>query len=392
MDLISNIARWLGLTVGKTEMTSAQEAVASSIAAKRMALYIAVSYVSNALSQCEIKVYRDGEPVKDELYYALNISPNPNQNGSAFMNDLVESYFYEGHALMVQPIPSRNHFYIATSFGVDPRPLGSNVFSGVSVENQGISRKFTSGDACYFKLENTEVRRIVNGMYRELGELLGMAMASYKNANGEKFTILKNQSPGGSRKDEQDSAAETNARLKDFLRSPNGVLPLYTGQSLDRVPSNGNGSSSDVIALRKDIFETTASALKIPQSMMYGNMTNIEQVTKQFITFGVDPIADMISKELTRGFYDFRSWKGGRNRIQIDTTKIEHVNLFDVADKAEKLVSSGLLSIDGTLEAMGLDPLRTDFSQAHWITKNYSLIQDALDQLIHDTGGGGEQL
>lgn len=390
MDLISNIARWFGLKVGESEITSAHEAVASSLAAKRMALYIAVSYVSNALSQCEIKTYRDGKPVKDELYYALNISPNPNQNGSAFMNDLVESYFYEGHALMVQPVPSRNHFYIATSFGVDPRPLSENVFNGVSVENQSISKTFKAGEACYFKLENTEVRRIVNGMYRELGELLGIAMASYKNANGEKFTFTRNQNPGGSRSDEKTSVAETNARLKDFLRNPNGVMPLYVGQSLDRVPSNGGGSSADVISLRKDIFETTASALKIPQSMMYGNMTNIEQVTKQFITFGVDPIADMISKEMTRCFYGFHSWDGGNNHIHIDTTKIEHVNLFDVADKAEKLVSSGLMSIDATLDAMGLDPINTDFSQAHWITKNYSLIQDALNQLIRDTDGGGE--
>lgn len=391
MDLINNIARWFGITIGESEIASTQEAIASSVAAKRMALYIAVSYVSNALSQCEIKTYRDGKPVKDALYYALNISPNPNQNGSAFMNDLIESYFYDGHALMVQPVSSRNHFYIATSFGIDRRPLGENVFDGISIENQGISKTFTSSSACYFKLENTEVRRIVNGMYREMGELLGMAMASYKNANGEKFTFTRNQSQGGTRGDAKASKDEVNASLKDFLRNPNGVLPVYNGQSLDRVPSNGHGSSADVIALRKDIFESTASALKIPQSMMYGNMTNIEQVTKQFITFGVDPIADMISKEMTRGFYDYHSWKGGANRIQIDTTKIEHVNLFDVADKAEKLVSSGLMSIDQTLDAMGLDPINTDFSQAHWITKNYSLIQDALNQLINDTDGGGEQ-
>lgn len=391
MDLISNIARWFGLKVGDAEMREISDSVAVSFAAKRMALYIAVSYVSNALSQCEIKVYRDGRPVKDELYWALNISPNPNQNGSAFVNDLLESYFYDGHALMVQPVPSRNHFYIATSFGIDPKPLGRNVFSGVSVENQSIGRTFESGEACYFKLESTEVRSIVNGMYRDLGSLLDMAMTSYRNANGEKFTFSRNQSQGGTRADGKADHAEVNASLKNFLRNPNGVLPLYPGQSLDRVSPNGGGSSADVIAFRKDVFETTASALKIPQSMMYGNMTNIEQVTKQFITFGVDPIADMIGKEMTRGFFDFHSWKGGENRIQIDTTKIEHVNLFDVADKAEKLVSSGLMSIDQTLGAMGLDPLGTDFSQAHWITKNYSLIQDALNQMILDTDGGGDK-
>lgn len=386
MDLRERIARWLGMEPEPSPPGGdGLAASASSLAAKRMALYIAVSYVSNALSQCEVRVYRDGEPVRDSLYYALNVSPNPNQNGSAFMNDLVESYFYDGHALMVQPVRSRNSFYIATGFGIEPRPLGRNAFTGVTVENQPVGRDFLAGDVCYFRLESTEARRVVNGMYRELGELLAAAMDSYKRANGEKFTLTKPGSPGGARAEQAAARAEANDSLRDFLRGANGVLPLYPGQELSRVAPNGGGSSADVIALRKDVFETVAAALKIPPSMMYGNMTNIEQVVKQFITFGVDPLADMISKEMTRGFFGEAGWDGGRNRIQVDTTKIEHVNLFDVADRAEKLVSSGLMSIDEARGAMALDPLDDDFSRAHWITKNYSLVQDALEQLERDT-------
>lgn len=360
-------------------------APASSLAAKRMALYIAVSYVSNALSQCELKVYRGGEPVRDSLYWALNVSPNPNQNGSSFMNDLVESYFYDGHALMVQPVPSLNRFYIADSFGVDVRPLGRNVFTGVTVEGRALGRDLLAGDACYFRLESTEARRVVGGMYRELGELLSAAMDSYKRANGERFTVTNPGSQGGTRGEAAAARREANDSLREFLRSANGVLPLYQGQALERVAPNGGGSSADVIALRKDVFETVAAALKIPPSMMYGNMTNIEQVTKQFITFGVDPIADMIGKEMTRGLFGEAGWDGGRNRVQVDTTKIEHVNLFDVADRAEKLVSSGLMSIDEARGAMALDPVNEDFSQAHWMTKNYSLVQEALEQLAKST-------
>lgn len=397
VSFIDDIASFFGCIVRDSEIVPASGAsdpslTAKSFAARRMAMYIAVSYVSNALSMCEIKTYEGGRAVKGDLYYALNIDPNPNQCGSAFINSLVEHYFYDGHALMVQPSRFRNDFYIADSFGIDEVPLGENVFSGISVEGQGIAAKFKATDCCYFRLESHEVKAIVHDMYGELGELLAYAMASYKNANGEKFTLTRGHPPGGKRSDEKESAAEVNERLHSFLTNPNGVLPLYTGQELERVKPVSTGSSNDVIALRKDIFETTASAFKIPQSMMYGNMTNTNDVVNQFITFGVDPHAVMISKELTRRFYGGDAWQGGSNRVEVDTSKLVHTDMFQVADKADKLLASGLFSIDEIRQPLGADPLGTDFSSAHWVTKNYTLIQDALAQLMAGNANeGGEQ-
>ena len=126
--------------------------------------------------------------------------------------------------------------------------------------------------------------------------------------------------------------------------------------------------------------------------MMYGNMTNTNDVVNQFITFGVDPHAVMISKELTRRFYGGDAWQGGSNRVEVDTSKLVHTDMFQVADKADKLLASGLFSIDEIRQPLGADPLGTDFSSAHWVTKNYTLIQDALAQLMAGTANeGGEQ-
>ena len=43
-----------------------------------LAFHIATSYIANTIGKCEFKVYRNGEEVKDELYYLLNVSPNDN--------------------------------------------------------------------------------------------------------------------------------------------------------------------------------------------------------------------------------------------------------------------------------------------------------------------------
>lgn len=390
MQIIDSIQTFFGRRTRDATVMASEEAIAASFAARKMALYIASSYITNALSKCEFKTYEGGVSVKNELYYALNISPNPNQSGSHFVNTLVDKIIYEGHSLMVQPSKARNNYYIADTFSPDPHPLGENLFSGVTVEKEQLPGKFKASDVCYFRLEDREPRAIVNDMYAEMGQLLGMAMSAYKNSNGERFTFERETLQQGVREDVKKSAEELNDLLRDFIRHPHGIMPLYKGQSLKRLENNGVATSKDVIDLRRDIFEMTANAFKIPQSMMYGNMTNVDEIMNQFITFSIDPIADMIGKEMTRKFYPFLVWDGGRNRITVDTTKINHVDIFNVAEKAEKLVSSGLFSIDNTLDAMGADMLNTEFSQAHWITKNYSLVQDALDQLVTGNLEGGE--
>ena len=139
--------------------------------------------------------------------------------------------------------------------------------------------------------------------------------------------------------------------------------------------------------MRKEIFDTTAQAFKIPLTMMYGNITNIQEVVKVYLTFCIDPIADMLSEELTRKRYDFAEWKKG-NFIKVDTSSINHIDIIDVADKVEKLLGCGVFNIDSILKRLGEQPLNTEFSQSHFITKNFELAENALKNL--EKGGESE--
>lgn len=386
MNIIGSLKDFFGSRIDRTVITD--DSLYASFASRRMALYIAKSYLASALSMCEFKTYEGDRSVKGELYYALNISPNPNQNGSQFVYDIVDRYIYDGGALMVQPSKNKNHFYIADSFSPERHPLLENEFASVVVEQESLNQTFMASDCCYFRMENDQLSSIINSMYKDLGTLLASAMQSYKNGNGERFVFTSKSRDSGVREEGIKKQEEINDRLKTFIRNPNGVLPIYEGQHFERLAPNGNASSADVIALKKEIFETTAMALKIPKSMMYGDMTNIDQIMTQFLTFGVDNFANMISKELTRKFYGFNSWDGGKRRVMCDTSRIVHVDMFQVADKLDKLIASGVTSIDEVRNPIGLDALNTDFSNAHWVTKNYSLIQDALAELTSNLKGG----
>ena len=133
-------------------------------------------------------------------------------------------------------------------------------------------------------------------------------------------------------------------------------------------------SSDDTISLIEEMFKIVGKAFKIPESLMLGNITNMNDVVKSFLTFSVDPWADMIGQVLT-GQYGYANWKNG-NYFRVDTSTVNHVDIFDMADKIDKLISSAFASIDEVREKAGLDILNEDWSKNHLLTKNYEFINE----------------
>ena len=111
--------------------------------------------------------------------------------------------------------------------------------------------------------------------------------------------------------------------------------------------------------------------------MMLGNITNMQEIVKVFLTFCIDPIADMISEELTRKMYRYEGWLKGCY-IKVDTSKINHVDILDIAEKVDKLISSGTCCIDEVRDIIDLEALNTEFSKTHFITKNYDTVENRL--------------
>lgn len=346
----------------------------------QLALHIAISYIANTISKCEIKTYVKGEEVRDELYYLLNVNPNPNQNSSQMMNYLIERLFYDGEALMVKYGPS---LYVADSFGVTENPTQANVFESVSIEGMSVARRFQAGDAFYFRLDNQNVTTLVQMMYGEYGKVMGAAIDKFVSSNSEKYKLELSNIAAGDKEFQKTFSDTIAAQLREFIESNKAVYPQFQGTNLELMNAGGAASSSDVIAMRKEIFETVAQAFKIPMSMMYGNITNMGEIVKVYLSICIDPLAQMLSEEMTRKTTDYESWRGG-DRVVVDTSKILHVDILDIADDVEKLVGSGAFSINQVLDRCGYDRIDAEFADAHYLTKNIA----SMDQLADPLEGG----
>ena len=159
--------------------------------------------------------------------------------------------------------------------------------------------------------------------------------------------------------------------MTPFIQSTNGAYPELKGSELVEFDkSTVRGNATDIINLRKEAFDVVAQAFKIPLPLMYGNMTYMDEIANVFLTFCIDPHADMISEEITRKTTTYEDWKRG-SCVRVDTRHIRHADLFELAPNIDKLISSGTYSINEIRRELDMDKLADAFADEHFVTKNY---------------------
>lgn len=355
---------------------------------KELAIQTAISLIANAIAKCEIKVYENNKEVKNEDYYLLNVSPNANENSSQLWHKAIEKMVYEKESILID---LSNSLHCADSYSVEEYPVLGNLYKGVVVGNLQLNKTFKSSEILRLQLNNTHIKRLIDGLYEQYGELLAYAAKSYKKSNGTKYKLSLDQTKANDENFQKTYRDVVQKQLKDFMENDNAVYPQYKGYDLEYLDTKtSTKDSSDFRNLRKEMFEIVAQAFQIPVSLMLGNITNMNEIVKVFLTFCIDPIADMLSEEISRKwYYGYREWSKG-NYVKVDTSTINHIDILDVAEKADKLIASGTCCIDEVREIIGFDKLNTEFSKQHFVTKNYDTVENRLIGDIKNNNGGGD--
>lgn len=374
-----NLFNFMEKKIEVADISPVTQQLLEQVAIKELALHIGISYIANTLSKCEFVTYEKNVAVRDSrLYYMLNISPNPNQSSSQFINDFVTKYYRDprGGALIV---PHGQYIYCADNYDIDDtNPLKENIFSNVTFNMHQVKKKYKASDVFYFKLDNQNVKALVDSLYMQYGEVIAQALATYKRSNGTKYKMALERYQAGDPQFQKLYDEVLQKQLKTFLNNDNVVYPQYKGIDLQPFSSGNPKDSSDIIAMRKEVFDIVAQAFKIPLTMMYGNITNMKEIVKVYLSLCIDPIADMIGEELTRKYYSYEEWKNGY-RVEVDTSCVSHVDILEASSDIYNAIASGAFNIDDIRRRVNQPVLDTDFSKAYWVTKNYTLAENMMN-------------
>lgn len=352
------------------------------------AIQMAINMLAGLVAKCEFKTYIKGKETKAEEYYVWNIEPNANQNSSQFLQQLVSKLLYNNEALVVEV---NDQLLIADSFTATGLALFPATFSGVTVTTFGNSftfdKTFSMADVLYFRLNNHNIRALLSQVMGGYSQLMSMAMGKYKRAGGRKGIAHVDKTLAGDKKFQEQINDLFSKQFKSYFNNENAVVHMPNGITYDEVTGEGSKKSTsevnDIANITKEAFSRVAQAFRIPPALLQGDIADISKLMDELLTVCIDPLVDLIQTEIIRKRYGKAAYLAG-TYLKIDTTCIKHIDIFDVAMAADKLISDSLYNVDELRAKLGDTPLNTWWSKRYVLTKNYEPVDAPADPT---TGG-----
>lgn len=376
------------------------------LAIYEFALHSGINIIANALSACEVRTFGNWKEIQKDQYYCWNYEPNMNMNASQFKQKLVWSLIYRNECLVIQT--AKGDLLIADSYEHNQYALYQDTFRNVTVgidNGSGVSSPYTfqktfrMEDVLYYRLSNRNITALLEQLMNDYQDLLKSAIQKFYKSGGERgiVTIDSNASTATFGKKEDGSPRTfndvytdlLNNQFKQYFKSPNAVLPLFKG--FDYQTKGGEASKKstseikDVTDLTDEIYKKVANALQIPPALMKGDIADVTALTRNLITFGIDPIAKMIETENNRKLYRKEVLNG--NYQMIDTSRIMHMTAAELSAASDKMISCGGWNIDDIRRKAGDAPLNTEWSKKHFLTKNYEELNALEDKKVDPPKG-----
>ena len=367
MGVVNFLNKLLGVTGTNGETIVID--IPASIYYKELAIYTASSYLANAVSMAEMRVFNKGKPVKDQDYYLLNVAPNKNENSNYFWHRVIRKMTRTKKGALVVELNGELH--CAEDFTVvQERPVLGNIYGGVVLSGGvQLNRTFRAEEVYLFRMEDECAQTLIDGVYREYGKLLETAARTFKDTNGRKFKYKIDAIKAGDDEFQEQFKKVVAKNIKDYMENEYATYVEYDDGILEEQSTKSPKTSDDFVNIRKDIFEMVGQAFKIPMSMMMGNITNLKEVCDVFLTFGVNPLANTISEVLNKRATVYEYMNG--NYYQCYTGGIKHRDLFESAANVEKLIGSAIINTDEAREELSLVPLNTPWSKTYYVTNNF---------------------
>lgn len=300
-----------------------------------------------------------------------------NESSGQFINHWLTKLIMDNEALIISeesPADKKTQLLVADSFSLKREfALMPNIFNGVMVSGYLFEKDYFAKDVMYFKWAESSVNDVVGAYYESYKTLISRVGKSIERSRGEQGVLnVTAQFAGG--EDAQEKLTQLmNTRFKPYFEGTDTVLPLSDGMTYSKTDQGSSRKLTEVSDIRKlvdDVLDMTAIAFKVPPAILKGQATEKGELVKNYLTFCIDPLAEMLTNEINRKRYSEREYLDG-SCMRIDTSNAQHVELFDIATSIDKLISSGSFSPDEVRKELGRKEIGEEWSEAHWMTLNY---------------------
>lgn len=336
---------------------------------KRLAIDTCVSFLGRTISQSEFRI-RNGEAFeKDELYYRLNIRPNKNMTASTFWERFIRKLIYDNECLVIQA--DDGDLLIADGFQHNEYAVFEDTFTDVIVKDYTFKRSFKQSEVIHLKYRNDKLSPLIDGLFADYGDLFNRILNSQKRKNQVRGTVDMDMIGAKNEKQIADLQEFIDNMYKAIGTKDIAIVPQQKGINYNEIYNGvANGPSVEEInKVTNGFLNQVAMAMGIPTALLYGEMADVEKQTKNYMLFTVRPLLKKISDEANVKFFEKEEYLKGQ-RIQVKA--VSYQSIFDLAEKIDKLVASGVFKGNEIRVEVDYDISDDPNLNKHYITKNYA--------------------
>lgn len=372
MGLTNFLSGLFGKSSQTINISTYREENNSRVLLQSFSVFTVVETISALASNCEFKTYEAGKENKGKLWYSLNVKPNKNQTSTEFWREFFSKLLYYGEVLVVQT--TNNDFIIADSFQKNDFAISESTFTDVIRGDFTFNRSFSMRDVIYLKNNNTSIEIVLKGIFELYESMISGASDKYTQDGGEKGILNVSTKAQGDKDFEAKFKMLMSDYFKSYFNNKNAVLPLFEGyeyKSTSDKTKQYTNEVTDVKTLFNEGIVRAAQAYHFSPALITGEIAGIKEALNLSLTCCIDPLINMVSEELTAKLYTADEAIKG-NIIEGDTNCIKHVDIFDIAQSADKLISCGAYTPNEIRVKSGDKLVLDDAMNKHYITKNYA--------------------
>lgn len=335
---------------------------------KRMAIDTVINYVGRAVSQSEFRVMNKGLPVKDAMYYKLNVRPNTDESASDFWQHFIYQLIYYNEVLVIQD--DDGDLLIADDFSRYEYAVYEDVFDNVTVKEYTFKRSFPMSDVIYLRYSNDQLEHYLTGLWGDYGELFGRMYELELRNNQIRATVKADLTAGVNDGKANKLQKFIDKIFQSFSKNSVALVPITNGFEYNEV-SNGVGKNqtfdeSNGVLLA--FIDHVARLVGVPPALIHGETAETAENQKLFNKQCLSSLLTKIQSELNAKSFSQRDYL--KNGKQVEVIGINRPTLIELAEQIDKLGSSGMVTQNEVRSAVGLPP-REDGDQIV-MTKNYT--------------------
>lgn len=347
----------------------------NNVAIESFALYSVIDMIASLLSKCEFRTYAENKEIKGLEWVSLNVSPNRNQNAIEFWQELCRKLLYDREAIIID---IKNEKLIPDSYEKSEFALLDTRFTQVTKKDFTFNQVFNERDVYHFTYSNIDSQIFIDSIFAMYQNLITLASSKYEKSGGEKGILNISTHAQGEPDFEENFKNLMNKHFKAYFENKNAVLPLWSGFDYKTSTSDAakkySNEISDIKTLVDEALSRAAQAYRVPPALIKGDVAGIKDAYDVLLTNCIDPLAKMISQELTRKQFTKEQIADGYS-IELDTRCIKHIDIFDISASADKLIASSVYNTNEIRRVIGDKTIDEEWANQYSRTKNYETIE-----------------